>query len=158
MTQVFWKVFYKKNPQNVFCLNPQKLPCNLNTFISNCGWGFVTSFFCYWSVPFLGLPPVSQLHIRHSDETSLSALWTHASSRDGYIVQLFQSSTSTAIQTRTLSRDMRECTFNVLTPGRLYDITVTTTTKNLRSSATVKGRTCKVILPFPRKNYSVFLI
>ncbi|XP_050963599.1 receptor-type tyrosine-protein phosphatase beta [Labeo rohita] len=89
----------------------------------------------------IGLPPVSQLHIRHSDETSLSALWTHASSRDGYIVQLFQSSTSTAIQTRTLSRDMRECTFNVLTPGRLYDITVTTTTKNLRSSATVKGRT-----------------
>uniref|UniRef100_A0A672KPC9 protein-tyrosine-phosphatase n=1 Tax=Sinocyclocheilus grahami TaxID=75366 RepID=A0A672KPC9_SINGR len=49
--------------------------------------------------------------------------------------------TSTAIHTRTLSRDMRECTFNVLTPGRLYDITVTTTTKNLRGSATVKGRT-----------------
>uniref|UniRef100_A0A8C1ZYE0 protein-tyrosine-phosphatase n=1 Tax=Cyprinus carpio TaxID=7962 RepID=A0A8C1ZYE0_CYPCA len=92
----------------------------------------------------IGLPPVSQLHIRHSDETSLSALWTHpfgSSSRDSYIVQLFQSNTSTAIQTRTLSRDMRECTFNVLTPGRLYDITVTTTTKNLRSSATVKGRT-----------------
>uniref|UniRef100_A0A671K126 protein-tyrosine-phosphatase n=1 Tax=Sinocyclocheilus anshuiensis TaxID=1608454 RepID=A0A671K126_9TELE len=92
----------------------------------------------------IGLPPVSQLHIRHSDETSLSALWTHpfgSSSRDGYIVQLFQSNTSTAIHTRTLSRDMRECTFNVLTPGRLYDITVTTTTKNLRGSATVKGRT-----------------
>uniref|UniRef100_A0A8C1IAS0 protein-tyrosine-phosphatase n=1 Tax=Cyprinus carpio TaxID=7962 RepID=A0A8C1IAS0_CYPCA len=92
----------------------------------------------------IGLPPVSQLHIRHSDETSLSALWTHpfgSSSRDSYIVQLFQSNTSTAIQTRTLSRDMRECTFNVLTPGRLYDITVTTTTKNMRSSATVKGRT-----------------
>uniref|UniRef100_A0A672QMH2 protein-tyrosine-phosphatase n=1 Tax=Sinocyclocheilus grahami TaxID=75366 RepID=A0A672QMH2_SINGR len=93
---------------------------------------------------FSGLLPVSQLHIRHSDETSLSALWVHASgssSRDGYIVQLFQSNTSTAIQTRTLSRGMRECTFNVLTPGRLYDITVTTTTKNLRSSATVMGRT-----------------
>uniref|UniRef100_A0A671K1Y1 protein-tyrosine-phosphatase n=1 Tax=Sinocyclocheilus anshuiensis TaxID=1608454 RepID=A0A671K1Y1_9TELE len=78
------------------------------------------------------------------NETSLSALWTHpfgSSSRDGYIVQLFQSNTSTAIHTRTLSRDMRECTFNVLTPGRLYDITVTTTTKNLRGSATVKGRT-----------------
>ncbi|XP_016117084.1 receptor-type tyrosine-protein phosphatase beta-like [Sinocyclocheilus grahami] len=92
----------------------------------------------------IGLQPVSQLHIRHSDETSLSALWTHpfgSSSRDGYIVQLFQSNTSTAIHTRTLSRDMRECTFNVLTPGRLYDITVTTTTKNLRGSATVKGRT-----------------
>ncbi|XP_043092464.1 receptor-type tyrosine-protein phosphatase beta [Puntigrus tetrazona] len=92
----------------------------------------------------LGLLPVSQLHIRHSDETSLSALWTHpsgSSSRNDYIVQLFQSDASKAIQTRTLRRDMRECTFNVLTPGRLYVITVTTTAKNLRSSATVKGRT-----------------
>nr|ACN64933.1 protein tyrosine phosphatase [Danio rerio] len=92
----------------------------------------------------IGLPPVSQLHVRHSDETSLSALWAHAassSSRDGYIIQLFQSNTSTVIQTRNLSRDMRECTFNVLTPGRLYDITVTTTAKIIRSSATLQGRT-----------------
>lgn len=92
----------------------------------------------------IGLPPVSELHIRHSDETSLSALWTHASgssSRNGYVIQLFQSNTSTVIQTRTLSRDMRECTFNVLTPGRLYDITVTTITQNIHSSATLKGRT-----------------
>ncbi|ROL52166.1 Receptor-type tyrosine-protein phosphatase beta [Anabarilius grahami] len=36
---------------------------------------------------------------------------------------------------------MRECTFNVLTPGRLYDITVTTITQNIHSSATLKGRT-----------------
>uniref|UniRef100_A0A671K3H9 protein-tyrosine-phosphatase n=1 Tax=Sinocyclocheilus anshuiensis TaxID=1608454 RepID=A0A671K3H9_9TELE len=106
--------------------------------------GFCNIFLLVLVYFFSGLPPVSQLHIRHSDETSLSALWTHpfgSSSRDGYIVQLFQSNTSTAIHTRTLSRDMRECTFNVLTPGRLYDITVTTTTKNLRGSATVKGRT-----------------
>ncbi|XP_067248538.1 receptor-type tyrosine-protein phosphatase beta isoform X2 [Chanodichthys erythropterus] len=92
----------------------------------------------------IGLPPVSQLHIRHSDETSLSALWTHSSgssSRDRYIIQLFQSNTSTVIQTRTLSRDMRECTFNVLMPGRLYDITVTTITQNIHSSATLRGRT-----------------
>uniref|UniRef100_A0A673N6K6 protein-tyrosine-phosphatase n=1 Tax=Sinocyclocheilus rhinocerous TaxID=307959 RepID=A0A673N6K6_9TELE len=108
------------------------------------GLGFCNIFLLVLVYFFSGLPPVSQLHIRHSDETSLSALWTHpfgSSSRDGYIVQLFQSNTSTAIHTRTLSRDMRECTFNVLTPGRLYDITVTTTTKNLRGSATVKGRT-----------------
>lgn len=123
--------------------------------------GFCNIFLLVLVYFFIGLPPVSQLHIRHSDETSLSALWTHpfgSSSRDSYIVQLFQSNTSTAIQTRTLSRDMRECTFNVLTPGRLYDITVTTTMKNLCSSATVMGRTCKVILPFSKKNYSVSLI
>ncbi|XP_067248539.1 receptor-type tyrosine-protein phosphatase beta isoform X3 [Chanodichthys erythropterus] len=97
-----------------------------------------------WITGKTGLPPVSQLHIRHSDETSLSALWTHSSgssSRDRYIIQLFQSNTSTVIQTRTLSRDMRECTFNVLMPGRLYDITVTTITQNIHSSATLRGRT-----------------
>lgn len=119
--------------------------------------GCVTSFFCCWSFFFSGLPPVSELHIRHSDETSLSALWTHASgssSRNSYVIQLFQSNTSTVIQTRTLSRDMRECTFNVLTPGRLYDITVTTITQNIHSSATLKGRTCKVLLPFSKKDYS----
>ncbi|XP_073725516.1 receptor-type tyrosine-protein phosphatase beta [Misgurnus anguillicaudatus] len=92
----------------------------------------------------IGFPPVSQLHIRHSDETSISALWNHSSGssqRDGYNVQLYQGNNLTANQTRTLSRDMRECTFNILTPGRLYHITVTTIRKNLRSSATLEGRT-----------------
>ncbi|XP_051544635.1 LOW QUALITY PROTEIN: receptor-type tyrosine-protein phosphatase beta-like [Myxocyprinus asiaticus] len=92
----------------------------------------------------IGFPPVSQLHIRHSDESSISALWSHAagsSSRDGYIVQLFHGNSSAVIQTRTLSRDMRECTFNVITPGRLYYIIVTTTRQNLRSSASLEGRT-----------------
>ncbi|KAI7790128.1 putative receptor-type tyrosine-protein phosphatase beta, partial [Triplophysa rosa] len=97
----------------------------------------------------IGFPPVSQLHIRHSDETSISALWSHASgsaSRDGYIVQLFEGNNSTFTQTRTLTRDMRECTFNVLTPGRLYRLIVTTTRQNLRSSATLEGRTVPLIV------------
>ncbi|XP_026863299.2 receptor-type tyrosine-protein phosphatase beta [Electrophorus electricus] len=89
-------------------------------------------------------PPVSHLHIHHADETTLSALWEHSPgswSRDGYIVELFNANGSTAIQTRTLERQMRECTFNVLTPGRLYNIAVTTTSGDLRRSATVEGRT-----------------
>lgn len=96
----------------------------------------------------VGFPPVSQLHIRHSDETSISVLWSHSSgsaSRDGYIVQLFEGNNSTVSQTRTLTRDMRECTFNVLIPGRLYRLIVTTTRQNLRSSVTLEGRTGEII-------------
>ncbi|KAF5907896.1 receptor-type tyrosine-protein phosphatase beta-like, partial [Clarias magur] len=92
----------------------------------------------------IGPPPVSQLHIRHADETSLSALWDHSfgsGSRDGYTVELYYDTGSSPIQTRTLSRDMRECTFNVLTPGRLYKIVVTTTSGDLSGSAVVTGRT-----------------
>ncbi|XP_072528839.1 receptor-type tyrosine-protein phosphatase beta [Salminus brasiliensis] len=89
-------------------------------------------------------PPVSQLHIRHADETSLSSLWSHSpnsSSRDGYTVELYYGNSTLAIQTRRLNCNMRECTFNVLTPGRLYRITVTTTSGNLHNSATITGRT-----------------
>ncbi|XP_030645845.1 receptor-type tyrosine-protein phosphatase beta [Chanos chanos] len=90
----------------------------------------------------LAPPPVSELHIRHVDETSLSALWNHSPEpRDGYTVELYEGNSTTASKTRTLSRDMRECTFNVLTPGRLYRIVVTTTSGELRSSASVTGRT-----------------
>ncbi|TSZ83246.1 Receptor-type tyrosine-protein phosphatase beta [Bagarius yarrelli] len=91
-----------------------------------------------------GPAPVSQLHIRHADKTTLSALWSHSfgsGSRDGYSVELYHASVSVALKTRKLSRDMRECTFNVLVPGRLYKIVVTTTSGNLSSSAAVTGRT-----------------
>lgn len=37
--------------------------------------------------------------------------------------------------------NMRECTFNVLTPGRLYSITVTTRSGTLNTSVSVEGRT-----------------
>ncbi|XP_062850734.1 receptor-type tyrosine-protein phosphatase beta [Trichomycterus rosablanca] len=92
----------------------------------------------------IGPPPVSQLHIRHADETSLSTLWNHSSgsgSRDGYTVELYYANGSTVIQTRRINRDMRECTFNVLIPGCLYRIVLLTTSGNLRSSASVTGRT-----------------
>uniref|UniRef100_A0AAR2LZN7 protein-tyrosine-phosphatase n=1 Tax=Pygocentrus nattereri TaxID=42514 RepID=A0AAR2LZN7_PYGNA len=87
-------------------------------------------------------PPVSQLHIRHADETSLSALWNHSpvsSSWRSYTVKLYYGNIS--IQTRFLDRAMRECTFNVLMPGRLYSIVVTTTSEGFNSYATVSGRT-----------------
>ncbi|XP_035536285.1 receptor-type tyrosine-protein phosphatase beta-like [Morone saxatilis] len=85
--------------------------------------------------------PVADLHIRHSDETSLSAMWSHApsGSRDGYFLTLRHGNVT--VDTREVEPNMRECTFNVLTPGRLYTITVTTRSRNLNTSVSVDGRT-----------------
>ncbi|CAN9508322.1 unnamed protein product [Ophioblennius macclurei] len=86
-------------------------------------------------------PPVSNLHIRHADETSLSAMWNHASSgsRDGYSLSISHSNVT--MDTREVDAKMRENTFNVLTPGRRYTITVTTRSNNLSTSVSVEGRT-----------------
>uniref|UniRef100_A0AAQ5WXJ3 protein-tyrosine-phosphatase n=1 Tax=Amphiprion ocellaris TaxID=80972 RepID=A0AAQ5WXJ3_AMPOC len=83
--------------------------------------------------------PVVDLHIRHSDETSLSAMWSHApsGSRDSYFLTIG----NVTMDTREVEPNMRECTFNVLTPGRLYTITVTTRSRNLNTSVSVEGRT-----------------
>lgn len=45
------------------------------------------------------------------------------------------------VDTREVEPNMRECTFNVLTPGRDYTITVATMSRNLSSSVSVEGRT-----------------
>ncbi|XP_029968954.1 receptor-type tyrosine-protein phosphatase beta [Salarias fasciatus] len=86
-------------------------------------------------------PPVSNLHIRHADETSLSAMWSHApsGSRDGYSLSI--SHGNVTMDTREVDAKMRENTFNVLTPGRRYAITVTTRSNNLSTSVSVEGRT-----------------
>ncbi|KAM9569680.1 LOW QUALITY PROTEIN: receptor-type tyrosine-protein phosphatase beta-like [Salvelinus alpinus] len=84
--------------------------------------------------------PVQQLVVCHSDETSLSVLWSlPVGEWDGYTVILRQG--NTVVSQRTLSRDTRECTFNVLTPGRQYAIAVTTNSGGLNSSTSVIGRT-----------------
>ncbi|KAM4615531.1 receptor-type tyrosine-protein phosphatase beta isoform 2-T2 [Polymixia lowei] len=90
--------------------------------------------------------PVLDLHIRHSDETSLSAMWSHApsASRDGYFLEILHGNVT--VDTREVEPNMRECTFNVLTPGRLYTIVVTTRSGELNSSASVEGRTVPMAL------------
>ncbi len=45
------------------------------------------------------------------------------------------------MDTRTLARDVQECSFNKLMPGHTYTITVTTNSGDLSSSARVTGRT-----------------
>ncbi|XP_077400603.1 receptor-type tyrosine-protein phosphatase beta isoform X2 [Vanacampus margaritifer] len=86
------------------------------------------------------------LHIRHADETSLSAMWSHApsGSRDAYFLTLRHGNVT--VDTREVEPHMRECTFNVLTPGRIYNITVTTRSGNLNASVFVQGRTVPMAL------------
>ncbi|XP_071358244.1 receptor-type tyrosine-protein phosphatase beta-like [Trachinotus anak] len=85
--------------------------------------------------------PVLDLHIRHSDETSLSAMWSHApsGSRVSYFLTIRHDNVT--VDTREVDPNMRECTFNVLTPGRHYTITVTTRSGKLNTSVSVEGRT-----------------
>ncbi|XP_062299423.1 receptor-type tyrosine-protein phosphatase beta isoform X2 [Scomber scombrus] len=90
--------------------------------------------------------PVSDLHIRHSDETSLSAMWNHApsGSRDSYFLTIRHGNVT--VDTREVEAHMRECTFNVLTPGRQYTITVTTRSGKLNTSVSLEGRTVPMAL------------
>ncbi|XP_044041315.1 receptor-type tyrosine-protein phosphatase beta isoform X2 [Siniperca chuatsi] len=90
--------------------------------------------------------PVSDLHIRHSDETSLSAMWSHApsGSRDSYFLTIRHGNVT--VDTREVEPNMRECTFNVLTPGRRYTITVTTRSGKLNTSVSLEGRTVPMAL------------
>ncbi|XP_075900111.1 receptor-type tyrosine-protein phosphatase beta [Nelusetta ayraudi] len=90
--------------------------------------------------------PVVDLHIQHSDETLLSVMWSHAPFgwRDGYFLTLLHGNAT--VDTRVVGPDRRECTFNVLTPGRGYTIAVATVSGNLSSSVSVEGRTVPTAL------------
>ncbi|KAM3588202.1 uncharacterized protein V6R79_023919 [Siganus canaliculatus] len=90
--------------------------------------------------------PVSDLHIQHADVTLLSAMWSHApsGSRDDYFLTIRHG--GVAVDTRQVEPNMRECTFNVLTPGRAYTITVATRSRNLSTSVSVEGRTVPMAL------------
>ncbi|XP_043090430.1 receptor-type tyrosine-protein phosphatase beta-like [Puntigrus tetrazona] len=83
---------------------------------------------------------VQRLSVRHSTETSLSAMWSHPFGEwDNYTV-LLKNGDGT-LDTRTLAHDMQECSFNNLLPGHTYTITVMTNSGDLSSSARVTGRT-----------------
>ncbi|KAM9351705.1 receptor-type tyrosine-protein phosphatase beta [Symphorus nematophorus] len=86
--------------------------------------------------------PVQQLLVRLADETSLSVLWKWPLGEwDSFTAVLRQVDPTTVVARRNLSREARDCTFNILTSGRLYTITVTTNSGNLSSSTFVTART-----------------
>ncbi|XP_036963340.1 receptor-type tyrosine-protein phosphatase beta-like isoform X3 [Acanthopagrus latus] len=85
---------------------------------------------------------VRQLLLRHSDESSLSVQWTQPPGEwDGFTVVVRQADLATIVAQRSLTLEVRECTFNSLTSGRLYTITVMTNSGNLTSSASVTAQT-----------------
>lgn len=85
---------------------------------------------------------VRQLLLRHSDESSLSVQWTQPPGEwDGFTVVVRQADLVTIVAQRSLTLEVRECTFNSLTSGRLYTITVMTNSGNLTSSASVTAQT-----------------
>uniref|UniRef100_A0A8C5B1C8 protein-tyrosine-phosphatase n=1 Tax=Gadus morhua TaxID=8049 RepID=A0A8C5B1C8_GADMO len=85
---------------------------------------------------------VHKLVVRHSDETTLSVLWGRPTGEwDGFSLALRQGDPPVVVSERTLPWGAQECTFNVLTPGRRYEVTVTTASGNLSSSASVVGWT-----------------
>lgn len=84
--------------------------------------------------------PVQSLNIRHSSETSLSAVWNRPVGEwDNYTVLLRHGDTT--VDRRTLDHDVQQCSFNNLKPGHTYTITVTTNRGDLSSSAHVTGNT-----------------
>lgn len=85
---------------------------------------------------------MQQLLVRHADETTLSVLWSQPVGEwDSFTVVLRQADPAFIVAQRILSWEARECTFNTLTPGRLYTVTVTTKSGNLTSSASVTAQT-----------------
>ncbi|CAJ1055778.1 receptor-type tyrosine-protein phosphatase beta-like [Xyrichtys novacula] len=86
--------------------------------------------------------PVQQLVVRRADESALSVLWNQPRGEwDGYTVVLRQTDPPALLDQRLLSWRATDCTFNLLTPGRMYAITVTTNSGNRSSSASVTART-----------------
>ncbi|KAK7122151.1 hypothetical protein R3I93_023083 [Phoxinus phoxinus] len=84
--------------------------------------------------------PVQPLSLRHSSETSLSAVWNRPVGEwDDYTVLL--SDGDSTVDRRTLDRDVQQCIFTSLTPGHAYTVTVTTNSGALSSSAHVTGTT-----------------
>ncbi|XP_076018766.1 receptor-type tyrosine-protein phosphatase beta isoform X2 [Genypterus blacodes] len=85
---------------------------------------------------------VQRLLLHHTDETSLSVLWTPpAGEWDSLTAVLRLMDPLRVLAQRVLTWEARECSFRDLSPGHVYTITVTTNSGNLSASASVMGWT-----------------
>lgn len=77
-----------------------------------------------------------------SDDTTLSIVWRPPVGLwDGFTVVLRGAESATTVAQRILPWESRECNFNLLTPGRSYNITVVTKSGNLSNWVSVTART-----------------
>ncbi|XP_038146926.1 receptor-type tyrosine-protein phosphatase beta-like isoform X2 [Cyprinodon tularosa] len=80
--------------------------------------------------------PVQQLDVPRADETSLSVRWRQPAGRwDSFLLLLTDEDLATPDTQKILSGGSTEYTFNGLTSGRRYNVTVITSSGNLSSYA-----------------------
>uniref|UniRef100_A0A4W6C2B3 protein-tyrosine-phosphatase n=1 Tax=Lates calcarifer TaxID=8187 RepID=A0A4W6C2B3_LATCA len=85
---------------------------------------------------------VQQLLVRHADEASLSIVWSRPLGEwDSFTILLRLVDSAAPVAQRILPWESRECTFNMLTSGRRYTVTVATNSGNLSSLASVTAWT-----------------
>uniref|UniRef100_A0AAR2L812 protein-tyrosine-phosphatase n=1 Tax=Pygocentrus nattereri TaxID=42514 RepID=A0AAR2L812_PYGNA len=113
-------------------LVPGKLYTAAVTVISG---SLTTTQYCH------GTPrSVQQLQVRHSDESSVRVQWRPPVGEwDNYTVVL--RAVEGQVKRKSLTREMKECSFSDLTPGQQYTITVVTNSGELSSSTSVTART-----------------
>lgn len=93
---------------------------------------------CFPAVP----RSVQQLLVRHADEASLSIVWSRPLGEwDSFTILLRLVDSAAPVAQRILPWESRECTFNMLTSGRRYTVTVATNSGNLSSLASVTAWT-----------------
>uniref|UniRef100_A0A4W3JWX4 protein-tyrosine-phosphatase n=1 Tax=Callorhinchus milii TaxID=7868 RepID=A0A4W3JWX4_CALMI len=84
--------------------------------------------------------PVLDLRIKQTDESTLSVVWaTPVAEWQSYLISL--KDREMTVRNKTLAKDVKECTFSDLVPGRKYRVIVTTISGDLNTSASVEGRT-----------------
>nr|XP_057931583.1 receptor-type tyrosine-protein phosphatase beta-like isoform X2 [Doryrhamphus excisus] len=82
--------------------------------------------------------PVQQLLVSHADESTISVQWhSPLGEWDGIMVVLQLANTDSIIAQKLLPQEAKGCTFSKLSSGRLYTISVTTSSSNLSSSASI---------------------
>ncbi|XP_029008877.3 receptor-type tyrosine-protein phosphatase beta-like isoform X2 [Betta splendens] len=101
--------------------------------------GLRNSVSCQGSLP---PGPVQQLVVRHFNQTGLSVLWNQpVGDWDTFTVLLRQADSTTVMTQRFLPWESRECSFQNLTPGRQYSVSVLTISGNLTSFTNVTAWT-----------------
>ncbi|KAM4676035.1 receptor-type tyrosine-protein phosphatase beta [Discoglossus pictus] len=83
---------------------------------------------------------VSQLRVKHANESSLSIMWTTPLSEwDYYVIDL--ADRDLTLVNKILAKEAKEFTFSDLVPGRKYTATVSSMSGDLNSQVSVEGRT-----------------
>lgn len=97
---------------------------------------------------FLSAPGhVQQLLVQHSDETSVCVQWRPPLGEWGKYSVYLTDVGGGVKKRQTLSREINECSFHDLTPGKAYNITVVTHSGDLNSFTSITTHTSETLHP-----------